>query len=180
MAKTVIKEMIIMLLLCLAILLLLGILLYEYVPMTKTVPNPVSYTTPDNVKQELADTADIDESQVIMTYEVDATDLNNYKSIQNYKPGKANPFSSYDTTGTSGTNTTTTTSSTGVSQIGQNTTPSQNTTNGSVVTNPTTNSQTTTTDNAQSVGTQQNQSNDVKEDTSTTSGGHFFQDKGTK
>ncbi len=33
-----------------------------------------------------------------MTYEVDSTDLNNYKRIQNYKPGKANPFSSYETT----------------------------------------------------------------------------------
>ena len=39
MAKTIIKEIIIMLLLCLAIILSLGILLYEYVPMTKTIPN---------------------------------------------------------------------------------------------------------------------------------------------
>ena len=44
MAKNVIKEIIIILLLCLAIILILGILLYEYVPMTKTIPNPVSYT----------------------------------------------------------------------------------------------------------------------------------------
>ena len=51
MAKTVIKELIIILLLCLAIILLFGILLYEYVPITKTIPNPVSYTTPDEVKQ---------------------------------------------------------------------------------------------------------------------------------
>ena len=97
MTKTIIKELIIALLLCLAILLLLGILLYEYVPMTKTIPNPVSYTTPDNVKQELAETQGVDENEIILTYEVDATDLNNYKRIQNYKPGKANPFSSYQT-----------------------------------------------------------------------------------
>ena len=30
-----------------------------------------------------------------MTYEVNSDDLNNYKRIQDYKPGKANPFSSY-------------------------------------------------------------------------------------
>lgn len=120
MAKTIIRELIIVLLLCLAIILLLGILLYEYVPMAKTIPNPVSYTTPEDVKKELASTSDIDESQIIMTYEVDSTDLNNYKRIQDYKPGKANPFSSYETTegntttgngnsannGSSGTNTT--------------------------------------------------------------------------
>lgn len=103
MAKTIIKELTIVLLLCLAIILLLGILLYEYVPATKTIPNPVSYITPEDVKQELASSDNIDESQIIMTYEVDSTDLNNYKRIQDYKPGKANPFSSYETTGTNAT-----------------------------------------------------------------------------
>ena len=110
MAKKVIKELIISLLLCLAIILLLGILLYEYIPMAKTVPNPVSYNTPDNVKQELANSENVDEEQIIMTYEVDSNDLNNYKRIQDYKPGKANPFSSFET---AGTNTTTGNSSTG-------------------------------------------------------------------
>lgn len=110
MAKNVIKEIIILLLLCLAIILLLGILLYEYVPMSKTVPNPVSYTTPEDVQQELATSSDVDNSQIILTYEVDSTDLNNYERINDYQPGKANPFSSYET---SGENTTTNGSATG-------------------------------------------------------------------
>lgn len=151
MAKTVIKELIIILLLCLAIILLLGILLYEYVPITKTIPNPVSYTTPDEVKQELASAGGVDESQIIMTYEVDSTDLNNYKRIQDYKPGKANPFSSYETTAT---NTTENGSSTGNGGTS---------TSGSGTTNNTSSSQTTTT-----------------QENTTTSGGQFFQDKGTK
>ena len=110
MAKNVIKEIIILLLLCLAIILLLGILLYEYVPMSKTVPNPVSYTTPEDVQQELAASSNVDNSQIILTYEVDSTDLNNYERINDYQPGKANPFSSYET---SGENTTTNGSATG-------------------------------------------------------------------
>ena len=110
MAKNVIKEIIILLLLCLAIILLLGILLYEYVPMSKTVPNPVSYTTQEDVQQELASSSDVDNSQIILTYEVDSTDLNNYERINDYQPGKANPFSSYET---SGENTTTNGSATG-------------------------------------------------------------------
>ena len=110
MAKNVIKEIIILLLLCLAIILLLGILLYEYVPMSKTVPNPVSYTTPEDVQQELVASSDVDNSQIILTYEVDSTDLNNYERINDYQPGKANPFSSYET---SGENTTTNGSATG-------------------------------------------------------------------
>ena len=78
-----------MLLLCLAIILVLGILLYEYVPVSKTIPNEVSYTTPEEVKEELLTSSDVDENQIVMTYEIDSTDLNNYKKIQKYKPGKA-------------------------------------------------------------------------------------------
>lgn len=96
MAKTILKEIIIMLLLCLAIIIVLGLLLYDYVPMSKVVPEPVSYTTPEEVQQELKEAGEIDESQVIMTYQVDTKDLNNYKTINKYKPGKANPFSSYE------------------------------------------------------------------------------------
>ena len=123
MAKNVIKEIIIVLLLCLAIILILGILLYEYAPMSKTVPNPVSYTTPENVQQELANTTSVDDSQIIMTYEVDSTDLRNYERINDYQPGKANPFSSYET---SGENTTTNGSSTGGSTSSGSSTSSSN------------------------------------------------------
>lgn len=97
MAKSLIKELIIVLLLCLAIILVLAILLYEYVPMSKTIPNEVAYTTPEDVKQELLTSSDVDESQIVMTYEVNSDDLNNYTRIKDYNPGKANPFSSYET-----------------------------------------------------------------------------------
>lgn len=101
MAKNVIKEIIIILLLCLAIILILGILLYEYVPISKTVPNPVSYVRTEAVEEELASSDTIDESQLVMTYEINSSDLNNYKQMQEYKPGKANPFAavSEDNTG---------------------------------------------------------------------------------
>lgn len=121
MAKSIIKEIIIVLLLCLAIMLVLGILLYEYVPITKTLPNEVSYTTPENVKQELLSNSDVDDTQVIMTYEVNQDDLNNYKKVKDYVPGKADPFSSYESTssGSTGNN-----SSTGGSSTNSNSTSS--------------------------------------------------------
>ena len=100
MGKTIFKEIIIVLLLCLAIILVLGILLYEYVPIAKTVPSVISYTTPEAAKEELSESENIDEDKIVMTYETDATDLNNYKKVNNYKPGKSNPFSSYETNGT--------------------------------------------------------------------------------
>ena len=154
MAKNVIKEIIIILLLCLAIILILGILLYEYVPMTKTIPNPVSYTVPEEVETEIQDTSD----DVLLSFNndsegIDSTELNNYERINNYQPGKANPFSSYeDTTSTSGENTTGNSSTGGSSSSTTNSTGTNNSNN--------------------STGNNNSQT--------TTSGGKFFQDKGTK
>ena len=152
MAKSIIKELIIVLLLCLAIILVLGILLYEYVPISKTIPNQVAYTTPEEVKEELLASDEIDESQVVMTYEVNSDDLNNYKRIQDYKPGKANPFSSYQ--------------------------PQENIENGESG-NSTTGQANSGTDS--SSGSSSSSSTISKDNNqTTTSGGQFFQDKGTK
>lgn len=159
MAKSIIKEIIIMLLICLAIILVLGILLYEYVPASKTMPNEVSYTTPSDVKEELLSSADVDDSQIIVTYEVNQDDLNNYKKVQNYKPGKANPFDSGETTDSSNaTNTTNGNSSTG------------NSNNGNTGSSSTGNT---------SAGSQTGGSSNTDSNT-TTSGGSYFPDKGTK
>lgn len=150
MSKSIIKELIIVLLLCLAIILILAILLYEYVPMSKTLPNQVAYTTPEDVKQELLTASDVDESQIVMTYEVNSDDLNNYKRIKDYNPGKANPFSSYET----------------------QTSESSSTTNGTTSNNGGTTTSSSGSNNSNS-GTQENAN-------TTTSGGSYFQDKGTK
>ena len=106
MAKNVIKEMIIILLLCLAIILVLGLILYEYVPTGKIIPEEVSYTTPSEIKEEINKGENVEDEQVILTYSVDSTDLRNYEKINTYVPGKTNPFSSYDTSSTQGNNTT--------------------------------------------------------------------------
>lgn len=107
MAKKVIKEMIIILLLCLAIILILGLLLYDYVPTGKIIPEEVSYTTPSEIKEEINKGENVEDEQVILTYSVDSTDLRNYERINTYVPGKTNPFSSYDTSTTQGESTTT-------------------------------------------------------------------------
>ena len=97
MAKNVIKEIIIVLLLLLAIILVLGVILYDYVPTNKRVPDKVSYTTPQNVKEELQNSQEVDKDKVILTYTLDQNDLYNYQITNDYRPGKTNPFSSYKT-----------------------------------------------------------------------------------
>ena len=152
MAKNIIKEIIIMLLLCLAIILILGVILYEYVPSNKILPEEVSYVTPQNIKEELKNSDSIEEDKVILTYEIDESDLTNYQKIKDYKPGKVNPFSTYEEK-----------TEENQTQNGQNTTNN--------------NSGSTNSDNSSSTGG--STQNSVK-NTNTSTEGTYFPDKGTK
>lgn len=91
MAK-VIKEIIIMLLICLVGMLLFAVVFYEFIPSRKSVAEVTKYVATDEVQQMLADDIDEENQQVIKTYEVTSSDLNNYEFKNEYVPGKANPF----------------------------------------------------------------------------------------
>lgn len=152
MAKNIIKEIIIMLLLCLAIILILGVILYEYVPSNKILPEEVSYVTPQNIKEELKSTDSIEEDKVILTYEIDESDLTNYQKIKDYKPGKVNPFSTYEEK-----------TEENQTQNGQNTTNN--------------NSGSTNSNNSSSTG---GSTQNSVQNTNTSTEGSYFPDKGTK
>ena len=152
MAKNIIKEIIIMLLLCLAIILILGVILYEYVPSNKILPEEVSYVTPQNIKEELKNSDSIEEDTVILTYEIDESDLTNYQKIKDYKPGKVNPFSTYEEK-----------TEENQTQNGQNTTNN--------------NSGSTNSDNSSSTG---GSTQNSVQNTNTSTEGTYFPDKGTK
>lgn len=105
MTKNIIKEMIIILLLTLAIILVLGVLLYGYVPANKIIPEKISYTTPEEAKTELETDVNENDEELYIDYHIDSTQLNNYQRIQEYVPGKKNPFSSLENENTSNTTT---------------------------------------------------------------------------
>ncbi len=152
MGKSIAKEIIIGLLLCLAILLILAVMMYSFIPNNKVIPEPVKYSAPEEVKKVLEE-ATTDSSQVILTYEVNSSDLSLAQRTNDYNPGKVNPFSSYQV---------------------QQATPSENgntasggTSSGSSTPGNSTSGRTsggTTTDNT----------------SSNTSGGTYYKDKGTK
>ncbi len=149
MAKDIIKEIIIFLLLALAIILILGVLLYKYIPANKIIPEKVSYTTPENVKTELQTDESVDDSEVVVTYQIDSTDLSNYKKIQEYVPGKKNPFASVqqdDTTSDSNSNSGTTVNT------GNNSSSSNSNVNSNTGSSTTTSSSNTNTGNSSSSG----------------------------
>ena len=98
MLKSVFKEIFIMLLLCVAIALILGVMFYNYIPTNKAVPSKLAeYSTPENVRAEIDQETSEQEKQEI-TYEIDGSDLKLYKQTNSYTTGKANPFAASTST----------------------------------------------------------------------------------
>lgn len=133
MIKTIIKETMIVLLLCIAILFVLSVLFYDYNPISKVVPNKIAYTVPENIRNELEEepvenTLAVDNK----VYTVEGSDLNIYKRSNSYNPSKENPFAT-TTNGNSNvvnntvkTNTTGNTTKTNTQQSGSKTNTSSN------------------------------------------------------
>lgn len=97
MLKSVFKEIFIMLLLCVAIVLILGVMFYNYIPTNKTIPNKLAeYSTPENVRTEIDQKPSEEEKQEI-SYEIDGSDLKLYRQTNSYTTGKANPFAASNT-----------------------------------------------------------------------------------
>ena len=93
MAKTI-KEIIIMLLVCLVTMLILAIALYKYIPTKKVVPEITTYSTPEEVQQLLSDNIDSQnnstKNETVLTLK--SGELNGYQKSNTYVPGKSNPF----------------------------------------------------------------------------------------
>lgn len=105
--KSVLKEIIIILLLCCAICLILGVLFYDYIPTNKVVPSTVeAYETSNTIKEEInQEITEFQKQTVVM--EITDTDLKVHKQENSYDSGKLNPFakSSTNTTNTINNNT---------------------------------------------------------------------------
>ena len=89
-----IKEIIIMLLICLVAMLALAIALYQYIPSKKAVPEIAKYSASEQVQDLLEDNIDqkSDKDRVLLTYEVTKSELSGYQTTNDYIPGKSNPF----------------------------------------------------------------------------------------
>lgn len=103
MAKTIFKEIMIILLICIAIILIMAVLFYNYIPTNKIIPTKVTaYQTPENIQVEISENTIGSYTTQEKEYTIENTDLSKYQVSQSYNPGKPDPFSEYseeDTTG---------------------------------------------------------------------------------
>jgi len=95
MIKKIIKELAIFLLLAVAIILIFTVLFYDSNPINKVIPDTVSYTRPEPLKEELEKTVD-EVKPTIVTYKIEQEHLTQYEKNDSYNPGKIDPFGSYD------------------------------------------------------------------------------------
>lgn len=139
MQKGIVKQLIIILLACVAIVLALALVFYKYIPSNKVIPSKVqAYSMPENIKSEVeTKTETISESS--QTYEITDGDLEIEKSTKRANPGKSDPFEDYESTNgvsSSGSNQTNgggTTSNSGTSTSTSNNSGGQNNGNASQV-----------------------------------------------
>lgn len=95
MVKSIIKEIVIILLLLIALILALGVLFYDYIPNNKTVPSVLTYKTSDSLSREITEQI-VEEEPVLLTYEITSDDLKSLENTNDYNRGKVNPFSTYE------------------------------------------------------------------------------------
>lgn len=113
MAKTVIKEIFIFLLLLLVIALVLGIMFYDYIPNNKTVPTALKqYELAPEAQEELNETMSRSSENIVKTYYIDSSDLSAYASQKDYNKGKVNPFEDYTSENTTNSTTSSTSNNT--------------------------------------------------------------------
>lgn len=123
--KSVIKEILIIVLLCCAVCLILGVVFYDYIPTNKVIPSQVqAYQTSNTIKDEISQGVSNYEAGNYI-FEITDSDLSLYRQSDSYDPGKANPFASSALSENTTTNTTTEGTNTG------NTTSNGNTSNNS-------------------------------------------------
>lgn len=96
--KSVIKEIAIIILLCVAICLILGIIFYSYVPSNVVVPGNVeAYSTANEIKEEIEEEI-VEYPKENLVFEITDSDLTLYRKTKSYDEGKANPFAASNST----------------------------------------------------------------------------------
>lgn len=129
--KSVIKEILIIVLLCCAVCLILGVVFYDYIPTNKVIPSQVqAYQTSNTIKDEISQGVSNYEAGNYI-FEITDSDLSLYRQSDSYDPGKANPFASSALSENTTTNNTTNTNTTTDGTNTGNTTSTGNTSNSS-------------------------------------------------
>lgn len=91
--QEIIKSIGISILIIIAIILLIMVICYDKISVGKIVPKVEEYQLSDEIKNELEYEKTEENTTIITTYTIDASDLKKYEKTKEYNKGKKNPFS---------------------------------------------------------------------------------------
>ena len=95
MIKNVIKEIVLIILTLMLIVIGSIIVVYIISPDRIKIEESTKYQTSEEHKKELSVGNNDSQKEIVQTFIVDDYQLNQYKAVESYVPGKPDPFSSY-------------------------------------------------------------------------------------
>lgn len=177
--KSVIKEILIIVLLCCAVCLILGVVFYDYIPTNKVIPSQVqAYQTSNTIKDGISQGVSNYEAGNYV-FEITDSDLSLYRQSDSYDPGKANPFASSALSENTTTNTMAEGTNTGNTTSNENT--SNNSSSGTSNQNNNSSNNSNSNNNSSNSSTSENKiSNKTSNSSSSSSTDEFFNTTGLK
>ena len=177
--KSVIKEILIIVLLCCAVCLILGVVFYDYIPTNKVIPSQVqAYQTSNTIKDEISQGVSNYEAGNYI-FEITDSDLSLYRQSDSYDPGKANPFASSALSENTTTNTVAEGTNSGNTTSNENT--SNNSSSGTSNQNNNSSNNSNSNNNSSNSSTSENKiSNKTSSSSSSSSTDEFFNTTGLK
>lgn len=87
-----IKDLIISILIVICIALVISIISYNKISLSKVIPESQEYILSSEMQEDLNKSHTDEATEVVKTYYIDAADLRKYESTKEYDKGKKNPF----------------------------------------------------------------------------------------
>jgi len=100
----IIKDIITSILILVCIVVVLCIIFYDRISISKVIPETEDYILTQKMQEELKDTNLDDTQEVVVNYYIDASDLKKYEQTKEYDKGKSNPFAEVDISNTNNSN----------------------------------------------------------------------------
>jgi len=100
----IITEFFISILIVACIIVLLSILFYDKISLSKVIPESEEYLISEEIQKELQETNIDMAEEVVVNYYIDAGDLKKYEKTNEYVKGKSNPFAEASTSPSEGEN----------------------------------------------------------------------------
>ena len=88
----IIKDIFISILLIICIVIILSLIFYDKIAISRIVPQAEEYLLTEEMQEEIQESDLQEAEEVVINYYIDKTDLKKYEKTNEYVKGKNNPF----------------------------------------------------------------------------------------